>query len=432
MQVKEIAESASALNPLFVPKWQSDDLSIALYQADSRSALSYFPESSIDSIVTDPPYELKFMGKSWDGSGIAYSDILWKQAFRVLKPGGHMLAFGGTRTFHRLAVAIEDAGFEIRDCIMWVYGTGFPKSMDIGKAIDKATGVEREVTGRAKGIGSNSGESRYGWNDPADTTDRRYFDTTAPATEAAKQWDGWGTALKPAWEPILLCRKPFNGTVANNVIEHGTGGLNIEASRIETREEGGRPLLEVHALRPEVEYSGNSLEGRVDGSLQSSKAAGSTYKGRFPANLIHDGSDEVLELFPTLGKSRGGQDAKITGWGEGTATGKGTRTAIKGVDPGYGDSGSAARFFYSAKASKSDRGGPSNTHPTVKPQSLTSYLCKLITPPNGIILDPFLGSGTTGVVCPPLGFQFIGIELELSSLQIAIERIQASVDNLQL
>jgi site-specific DNA-methyltransferase (adenine-specific) len=343
------------------------------------------PDNCVDSIVTDPPYELGFMGKSWDSTGIAYSVELWTQALRVLKPGGHLLAFSGSRTYHRMACAIEDAGFEIRDQIMWLYGSGFPKSHNVSKGIDKAAG----------------------------------------ATPAAQQWEGWGTALKPAHEPIVLARKPFIGTVANNVLQHGTGALNIDGSRVTFGDESDN-RVGTDFVSNNGDASNNANDNQVPNKhyVQMYKA-----DGRWPANVIHDGSDEVVDGFP--------------------------------------DNGSAARFFYCAKANKRDRNegldgftgkqvgakgnglartcatcGASvldgcqcpdrtfinptraNHHPTVKPVDLMRYLVKLITPPEGVVLDPFMGSGSTGKGAIIEGFNFVGIEQDADYLDIARARIQ--------
>ena len=354
-------------------------------------------DNSIDSIVTDPPYELGFMGKKWDNSGIAYDVELWSECLRVLKHGGHLLAFSGSRTYHRMAVAIEDAGFEIRDQIQWVYGSGFPKSHNVSKAIDKMQGAEREVVGQEKNFGaSKASEGKQAFGDYAGE-----WDVTNPATEAATQWDGWGTALKPAHEPICVARKPFTGTVAENVLKYGTGGINIDGCRV---------------------------EGII---------------GRWPANFIHDGSEEVLAGFPDVKSgiikshhNQNGKEAGIYGAIEGLQT-----------DRGFGDSGSASRFFYCAKASKKDRdegvagvagvagvgalrdGGRKslprqNNHPTVKPTDLMRYLCRLVTPPNGIILDPFTGSGSTGKAAILEGFRFVGFDMQSEYIEIASARIK--------
>ena len=299
---------------------------VEIVNGDSLLVLQLLDDNSVDAIVTDPPYGLAFMGKKWDYD--VPSEELWRQCFRVLKAGGHMLCFAGTRTQHRMAVRIEDAGFEIRDMIAWVYGSGFPKSLDVSKAIDKAAGAEREVVG--KGI---SGKTAI-WQEQGGMGD---FNITAPATPEAKQWQGWGTALKPAFEPITMARKPLIGTVAENVLQHGTGAINVDGCRVGER---------------------------------------------WPANFIHDGSEEVTDLL-----------------------------------------GSAARFFYCAKASKRDR-DEGNNHPTVKPTDLMRYLCRLVTPPDGTVLDPFMGSGSTGKAAVLEGFRFIGIEREEEYCEIAKARIK--------
>jgi site-specific DNA-methyltransferase (adenine-specific) len=411
-----------------------------LFKGDSRQVLPLMKDNSIDSVVCDPPYELGFMGKSWDSTGIANDPQLWKEVLRVLKPGGHLLAFSGSRTYHRMAVAIEDAGFEIRDQIMWVYGSGFPKSHNISKGIDKAAGAEREVLKEDLRIrNSDSWEATGGMLKAG----IQNFSITAPATAAAKQWQGWGTALKPAHEPIVLARKPVEGTVANNVLTYGVGGINIDGTRVAHNE----PIKIMKAqVGGDKVYS---QSGRHEETTELKEG------GRFPANFIHDGSDEVVELFPAnagggFGK-RGALNGGATSWGF-----KGEMQEV-----GYGDSGSAARFFYCAKASKRDRnegcdefqerqvvtfatangtsGKPSsisegrdtknrNHHPTVKPTELMQYLCRLITPPNGTILDPFLGSGSTGKAAMYEGFNFVGIELTEEYLPIAKARIEFAIN----
>ena len=400
-----------------------------LYNGDSKQILPTLAENSIDSIVCDPPYELGFMGKSWDSTGIANDPQLWKEVLRVLKPGGHLLAFSGSRTYHRMVVAIEDAGFEIRDQIMWVYGSGFPKSHNISKGIDKAAGAEREVIGETKPGAQSESTGRYGaWGDG--------ITPTAPATAEAQQWQGWGTALKPAHEPIVLARKPFTGTVANNVLSYGTGGINIDSSRV------GNEIISTHNA-PKGTFAGGEPDRGSDTSTYEN------HNGRWPANFIHDGSDEVVELFPSskAPKPYVGKDYDET-----------SMFGIGGVNHNneYGDSGSAARFFYCAKAGKRDRNegldsfndkeihrfgagigegktpnAPSiekNHHPTVKPTDLMQYLCRLITPPNGTILDPFLGSGSTGKAAMYEGFKFVGIELTEEYLLIAKARIQFAIN----
>lgn len=362
----------------------------------------------VDAVVTDPPYGLEFMGQGWD-RGVPGIDF-WTVVSDAMKPGAHLLAFGGTRTFHRLTCAIEDAGFEIRDCLMWVYGSGFPKSLDVSKAMDKALGAERDVVGRHQGRRATPLHDIRGGGFNADrpnTLDRSAI--TAPATEAANEWDGWGTALKPAWEPIILARKPLEGTVAENVQKHGTGALNIDACRINPGENVGG------GGNGQANNGGRFGSGSgYNGERPIVKAHA---RGRWPANLIHDGSDEVLELFPEVHGA--GSRREAGGW--------------------KSDSGSAARFFYCAKASNSGRGNETkpalplfgieeetfrNEHPTVKPVELMRYLCRLATPPGGTVLDPFAGSGSTLIAARAEGFRSIGIELKPKYCEMAERRIQ--------
>lgn len=407
-------------------------MSATLHLGDCREVMASMPEASVDAIVCDPPYGLEFMGKGWDHGvpGIPF----WTEALRVLKPGGHLLAFGGTRTHHRLACAIEDAGFEVRDCLMWLYGSGFPKSLDVSKAIDRQRDDSEEVyrvtawvreARDAAGIGNAEIDAAFGFNgmaghwtsstsqpavptldqvpklldvlgdpevpeeirrllldlngrkgEPGEAWFRREVlgtravpighafagatyggdssstetNDTAPATEAAQTWDGWGTALKPAWEPIIMARKPLVGTVAANVLEHGTGAINVNGCRIE----------------------GDA--------------------GRWPANVLLDPEAAAM------------------------------------LDEQSGES----RFFYTAKTSSSERHGndgangtaTKNDHPTVKPVDLMAYLVKLVTPPDGTVLDPFMGSGSTGIAALRLGFEFVGIEREENYLKIAEARVR--------
>ena len=407
-----------------------------LFNGDSRNVIAEMPENSIDSIVCDPPYELGFMGKSWDSTGIANDVQLWKEVLRVLKPGGHLLAFSGSRTYHRMAVAIEDAGFEIRDQIMWVYGSGFPKSHNISKGIDKAAGAEREVVSSYKGVTKGDG-GRYNWHN-TDEVGSTMVDVTIPATDAAKQWQGWGTALKPAHEPIVLARKPVEGTVANNVLTYGVGGINIDGTRV------GSETVSVHHA-PKGTFAGGEPDRGSDTSTYEN------HIGRFPANFIHDGSDQVVALFPDVKGATSRTPTKPTN-ATSYVLGGDSNTPI--YDDGLNTS--AARFFYCAKASKRDRnegldgfetkvaGGMQgrtdgsmgsitynkNHHPTVKPIDLMQYLCRLITPPNGTILDPFLGSGSTGKAAMYEGFNFVGIELTDEYLPIAKARIEFALTNL--
>jgi site-specific DNA-methyltransferase (adenine-specific) len=412
-----------------------------LINKDCIEAMKAMPDNSVDSIVTDPPYELGFMGKSWDASGIAFNVDVWREALRVIKPGGHLIAFSGSRTYHRMAVAIEDAGFQIRDQIMWVYGSGFPKSLNISKAIQKADGVE------PVGFKENENAAFYGTGSGGqyNPTPRQLF---MPPTEGvAAEWDGWGTALKPAHEPMVLARKPLEGTVANNVLTFGVGGLNIDGSRV-GRAEGD----DSSAGNGTATFGTQDTESGGDGSGGWEQNTA----GRFPANFIHDGSDEVVALFPeTKSPKTYLRSSKATAnidWNPKEADTEQLR---------FGDSGSAARFFYCAKASKRDRNegldgfeakvgakqfnegmegklrsdgseikpaiAHSNHHPTVKPTSLMQYLIRLVTPPSGIVLDPFMGSGSTGKACAYEGFNFIGIDQSAEYVEIARARIDFAV-----
>jgi len=410
-------------------------MSYQIHHGDNREVLKNLADNSIDSVVTDPPYELGFMGKSWDATGVAYSVELWQEVMRVLKPGGHLLAFSGSRTYHRMAVAIEDAGFEIRDQIMWIYGSGFPKSHDVSKGIDKQAGAERErmvpqsrkqssVAIAATGFGAD------GWSPQV----------KEGTTAEAKQWQGWGTALKPAHEPIVVARKPLIGTVAANVLTYGTGGLNIDGSRV------GNEIVSTHHA-PKGTFAGGEPNRGSDTSTYQN------HTGRWPANVIHDGSDEVVELFPTNAGGGHWAKTKVTGYGE-FGGGK-SEYFGQGEKDGKG---SAARFFYCAKASKRDRNEgldgfeaklrnvrkgdenaiftpnnlrEKNHHPTVKPTELMRYLCRLVTPPKGIVLDPFMGSGSTGKAAMYEGFEFVGIELTDEYLPIAKARIEFAIEEMK-
>lgn len=388
-----------------------------IINGDSLEILKTLEPNSIDSVVTDPPYGLAFMGKKWDYD--VPSVELWREVLRVLKPGGHVLSFGGTRTYHRMVVKMEDAGFEIRDQLQWIYGSGFPKSLDVSKALDKAYGAEREVVGAAKRSGSNS----RAFQSEDKTTAGQHFDT-APSTDLAKQWQGWGTALKPANEPIVLARKPLVGTVAANVEKFGTGALNIDASRIGYQDQ--QDIDRARGRKGDYDKTGvlSGLETSV--TLQSQMYKGETNnKGRWPANVLFD--EEAAAMLDD--------------------------------QSGVLKTGGASRFFYVAKASKRERnagleglptvekrsaggttssGKPTmegrdrfgcqtqNHHPTVKPVKLMEYLVRLITLPGGTVLDPFMGSGTTGVAAKSLGFNFIGVELSPEYAETAKRRIDAT------
>jgi DNA modification methylase len=453
-----------------------------LHLGDCLDVLRTMPDCSVDAVVTDPPYGLAFMGKRWDYD--VPSVEVWAECLRVLKPGGHLLAFAGTRTQHRMACRIEDAGFEIRDMIAWVYGSGFPKSLDVSKAIDKRGGsvagfeqfrdavraamkrsgvsrsqlqaalgnhmlshylsagsqpavpnlrdyriirdtvrlgsefdvlfadeAEREVVGQGSSAISTRKDLQNGkgtvWGADSST-----FDITAPATPEAQQWAGWGTALKPALEPITMARKPLVGTVAANVLEHGTGALNVDGCRVGTDDVlsfGSRELgdgIKYGKCKPTT----NGLQHDA---------------GRWPANLIHDGSEDVVGLFP---QTRSGgilpHHKRTTSKGKhniGSGVGNGPLHAPVNGEHFPADTGSAARFFYTAKATQAERQGV--THPTVKPLDLMAYLCRLITPPGGVVLDPFMGSGTTIKAAIGEGFQAIGIERDPAYFAMAEHRM---------
>lgn len=382
-----------------------DQVRFDVMNADCLDALRNMPDCSVDAIVTDPPYGLSqhsstdiqkaltswlagdeykhgkagFMGKSWDS--FVPSPSVWRECFRVLKPGGHILAFAGSRTHDLMSIALRLAGFECRDTVMWVYGSGFPKSADVSKQIDKMAGAVREIVGRRQHptlkdptkVVESCGAA-HGGNDW-----QREWDITAPATEAACQWQGWGTALKPAYEPVLLFRKPLAGTVAENVLKHGTGAINIDGCRVPGTEDTARPQGK--------DIKGGNWSG--DGGRSELITGGGT--GRWPANFIHSGEDDA-----------------IAGLGE------------------------ASRYFYCAKASKRDRDeglDGRNIHPTVKPTDLMRYLCRLITPPDGVILDPFMGSGSTGKAAMLEGFRFIGIEQSSEYFAIACARINSAISD---
>jgi DNA modification methylase len=405
-----------------------------IYHGNNLEVLPTLEDNSVDSIVCDPPYELGFMGKSWDSSGIAYSVELWQECLRVLKPGGHLLAFGGTRTWHRLAVAIEDAGFEIRDNIAWLYGSGFPKSHNISKAIDKAAGAERERVPFDGGIASGGGNFGGGNSVRVNDGDKQ---SDIAITDQAKAWDGWGTALKPAHEPIVVARKPVEGTVANNVLTYGVGGLNIDATRV------GTETISVH----------NAPTGTFAGGEQDRGSDTTSYKehtGRWPANIILDEyTAEVLDEQTALLKGATSMSERVDRSAFSSGEGELVKREV------YGDSGGASRFFYVAKANKRDRnegldelpevrhadrntsdgvGGDNprnrtnqakqNFHPTVKPTALMQYLIRLVTPNNGVVLDPFAGSGSTGKAALLESKKFIGIELTAEYLPIIEGRLQ--------
>lgn len=471
---------------------------------DCLEVMKEWPAASVDCIVTDPPYGLSFMGKAWDKLGdigkTSHGGIAsqpgfkgfrlpshngssnvrcgkcgkWKwdyperkccceqpvwpnikghqanimqswhyawavEALRVAKPGAMMLAFGGTRTYHRLTCAIEDAGWEIRDCIMYIYGSGFPKSCSISKQLDKAAGVEpidcgphpnaRQTLGTVQ-ICKKNGSGRL----------------TRPASDAAKEWEGWGTALKPAYEPILLCMKPLDGTFAENALKHGVAGLNIDGCRVPSGDIVGASGR--WGMKPEKGWNSNNMPSKTSDKYEHTQ-------GRWPANLVIDGSEEVVRLFPETKSGALTSAQQVNGGFRGAKNCYGT--AKHGADGDYAaSSGSAARFFYVAKASKAERnagcegleaeqrdttrkqGNPGgdnprnrgvhpmqNYHPTVKPLALMKYLVKLVSREGHVVLDPFAGSGTTGMACEELGRHYILIDTEEGCCEISRSRIRA-------
>jgi len=385
-----------------------------LHVGDCRDVMRAMEPESIDSIVSDPPYGLSFMGKGWD-HGVPGVEF-WAEAFRVAKPGAHLLAFGGTRTYHRLACAVEDAGWEVRDCLGWMYGSGFPKSHDVSKAIDRETGAQREVVGSKLGqpgysLAQHKGRDVYAgdWTNPA-----AECAITAPATDSARQWQGWGTALKPAWEPIILARKPLRGTVAANVLEYGTGAINVDGCRIEAEENltrlQSKTALFSQELRP--------WKDRIDTS--DLKILGSTI-GRWPANFIHDGSEEVAGLLGDAARffycpkaSKRDRDEGCEGLEE---------RACKNCTTGGNGEGDKRTIGRQSSIEKEPLAKARNHHPTVKPTDLMRYLCRLVTPPDGLVFDPFTGSGSTGKAAMLEGFRFVGAELSPEYIEIARARI---------
>lgn len=416
------------------PYWRSECGRATVYVGDCREVLAQLDPDQFHAVVTDPPYELTseaatrrssfpgrhaggsgenrgFMGHKWDGTGVAFDPVTWENVLRAAKPGAHLLAFGGTRTWHRMACAIEDAGWSIRETLGWIYGSGFTKSHNISKAIDKIHGVDREVVGPGSAALSQgqfnareTGAGGYGYG--------AEYDVTAPATEDAKRWDDWGTSLKPAFEPIVMARKPFNGSTAQNTLEHGCGGLNIGACRVGT----------------ELRVNGTIGRCGSDGCRfkAGESATESVVSGRWPANIIHDGSDEVLAVFPDSKSQR----SVVTSTPDsvyGAVTGLPSHTGVYGYD----DSGSAARYFYTAKADSSDRphSKGETIHPTVKPQSLMIWLVRLVCVRGGAVLDPFMGSGSTGCAALSEGMNFVGVEQSEEYADIAVGRLKLALQS---
>jgi len=374
-----------------------------------RELLAAMPSESVDAVATDPPYGLAFMGKAWDQQ-VPGPDY-WREVLRVLKPGGHMVAFGGTRTAHRLACAIEDAGFDLRDCVSWLYGSGFPKSHDVSKAIDREAGAER-----CEGV-----PGRYASRRPRERVEAvsAYQDgvgnassavVTVPATESARAWDGWGTALKPAWEPIYLARKPFKCTVAQSVLEHGCGALNIDGCRIGS-----------DGATRDAPSGNGTRSNQVYGTYGACKTV-PLELGRWPANLVLD--EEAARLLDAQTGERGGGPSRFFYVAKASRSER--EAGLEHFEPRIGSAvtgrkpGSAgAQSAYAGTTESARR----NTHPTVKPVSLMRWLVRLITPPGGIVLDPFTGSGSTGVAAVLEGARFIGCELSPEFAEIARARI---------
>jgi site-specific DNA-methyltransferase (adenine-specific) len=429
-----------------------------LMLGDNIESLKKLPDNSIDSIVTDPPYALNFMNKRWDSE--VPSVQFWSEVYRVLKPGGHVLSFGGTRTYHRMVVNIEDAGFEIRDQIMWLYGSGFPKSHNIGKAVDKLQGNEREVVGVSNNI--NFDNKKEG--------DKSFYDNAWASSDISRKdinitkgqspWEGWGTAMKPSVEPICVARKPLSEkSVAENVLKWGTGGINVDGCRVGYTSEVDKN----NTINATYTTNKDNKQSEDWGTKQIGNV--SKEEGRFPANIILDEiAGELLDEQSGVSKSspnkwEGDNNAAIYGKYE-----KGIRQST------FSDKGGASRFFYQAKVSKSERNmgldgfeeketsgqveckkcikcnkyyqagdgrelcsciepdykkpTTKNTHTTVKPVNLMAYLCRLVTPPNGICLDPFMGSGSTGIAAQLEGFRFVGMEMDKDYFKIAEARIE--------
>ena len=373
-----------------------------LHHGDCLAILRTLPDNSVDAVVADPPYGLSFMGKKWDYDVPAVE--VWAECLRVLKPGGHLLAFAGTRTQHRMAVRIEDAGFEIRDMIAWVYGSGFPKSLDVSKAIDKVAGAQREAVGQGRGRtgaaaqpngGSLHSDDNYQWPGR--------FNITAPATPDAQQWAGWGTALKPALEPITVARKPLIGTVAANVLAHGTGAINVDGCRVPGELEGDPNRF--------AKTDGGEFVAKFDNTPVVRS------EGRWPANLIHDGGEflgEQARFFYCAKASKADRDEGCEGLEEKDVGDEGRHTMSSAMPVNCTAKDGIARTLPRR-----------NHHPTVKPTDLMRYLCRLVTPPGGTVLDPFMGSGSTGKAAILEGFSFIGIERESEYVEIARARIEA-------
>jgi site-specific DNA-methyltransferase (adenine-specific) len=408
-----------------------------LLLGDCLDKLKELEANSVDSIVTDPPYGLAFMGKKWDYD--VPSQAIWEECMRVLKPGGHILSFAGSRTYHRMAVRIEDAGFEIRDQIMWIYGSGFPKSHNIGKNVEKRKvgGIKNlKQVGTKQGIKVETGTSGYSYSKEyvaGKSMGGKQISGEIPVYEITNEWEGWGTALKPAHEPIVMARKPLVGTVADNVLEWGVGGINIDSCRV------GNEKVSTHS-----NGVGNTGDKGIYGTF-GNQLGSEEREGRFPANIILD-EEAGRILDEQSGITYSGPTNQKVKYGGGVFGGGNGRVY-------EANSGGASRFFYCPKASKKDRdeglttqaksikgrdegqdktavaykARPTerkNIHPTVKPTDLMGYLIRLVTPKGGVVLDPFMGSGSTGKAAVIEGMEFIGIEREEEYYEIAKQRIE--------
>jgi site-specific DNA-methyltransferase (adenine-specific) len=392
--------------------YYTDD-AVTLYYGDCLDVLAQLPDASVDSVVTDPPYGLDFMGKHWDTGAVAFDTAVWGHCLRVLKPGGHLLAFGGTRTWHRLACAVEDAGFEIRDSIAWLYGSGFPKSLNVGKAIDSITGADREEVSGGR-VAASLGNNR--------TLDGGKANPNYAHTKGTSDWEGWGTALKPAFEPVVVGRKPLSGTVAGNVLAHGVGALNVDGCRVGSDERTNR---------------GMSSLGVMHDDDWKPREVSSTVAGRWPSNVVIDpetaeGIDRQSGGTPTGDGALSMKYCEADSGDFGILNDDGWKPKPR-MHPNYNDNGGASRFFptfrYQAKAPTDERPTANGiAHPTVKPLNLMRWLVRLVTPAGGLVLEPFAGSGTTAEACIHEHMRCIAIERESDYLPLIVARLSKPIE----